>query len=161
DAGGNAVPVTLESAGKMHFAFQKSEVTEIQVFFSQPYWFDTQGKREFVYGFQEIEVKHLVMNGTEAELVTEFSLEGTTKRFSSIQPPSAVALAATPKAIDELVEHKLYYSKDLSSEFSFGNEIMAPSQKVYIKTTIRGQGEVTPMIRQLELDYTYREIDEF
>lgn len=153
--------VEIQNAGKMVFSFPKTEITEIQIVFSQPYWFTSEGKREFTYGFQEIELEHRVVNNTEAEIVSEFSLTGTTKRFSMIQKPTVVPALGSEALIDDLVEHKLYYSKDLANEFSFGNEIMAPIQKVYIKTIIRGQGEVVPMVKQINLDYTYREIDDF
>ena len=161
DANGNEVPVEIQNAGKLTFSFPKTEVTEVQILFTQPYWFASEGRREFVYGFQEIEVEHRVVNGTEAEVISEFSLEGTTKRFSVIQKPSVVPVTGSPQEIEDLVEHKLYYNKDLTNEFSFGNEIMAPIQKIYVKTIVRSQGEVIPMIRQVNLDYTYKELDEF
>jgi len=158
---GEEIPVEISDAGKQVFSFPKTEVTEVQIMFTQPYWFSSEGRREFVYGFQEIEVEHRIVNGTEAEIISEFSLEGTTKRFSMIEKPTVIPLVGTPQDIEDLVEHELYYNKDLTNEFSFGNEIMAPIQKVYIKTIIRGQGEVIPMIRRINLDYTYKEVDEF
>ena len=161
DAQGEEIPVEIQNASKLTFSFPKSEVTEVQIMFTQPYWFSSEGKREFVYGFQEIELEHRIVNGTEAEVLSEFSLEGTTKRFSVIQKPSFVPLVGSSQQVEDLVEHKLYYNKDLTNEFSFGNEIMAPIQKVYIKTIIKGQGEIVPMIRQINLDYTYKELDEF
>jgi hypothetical protein len=161
DANGNDVPVEIQDAGKLTFSFPKTEITEIQIYFSQPYWFASEGQREFVYGFQEIELDYRVINGGEAEVISEFSLEGTTKRFSTIQRPTAVPLIGTPQEIDDLVDFKLYYNKDLTNEFNFGNEIMAPIQKVYVKTIVKGQGDVIPMIRQINLDFTYKELDEF
>jgi hypothetical protein len=161
DVNGVEVPIEIHNTGKLTFSFPKSEVTEIQIMFTQPYWLESEGQREFVYGFQEIELEHRIVNGTEAEIVSEFSLEGTTKRFSIIQKPTVVPLVGSNQEIEDLVEHKLYYNRDLTNEFSFGNEIMAPIQKVYVKTIIRAQGEVIPMIRQLNLDYTYKELNEF
>lgn len=161
DINGVEVPIEIQNASKLTFSFPKSEVTEVQIMFTQPYWFASEGQREFVYGFQEIELEHRIVNGTEAEIVSEFSLDGTTKRFSIIQKPTVVPLVGSTQEIEDLVEHKLYYNKDLTNEFSFGNEIMAPIQKVYVKTIIRAQGEVIPMIRQLNLDYTYKELNEF
>lgn len=161
DVDGNEVAIEIQNASKLTFSFPKTEVTEVQILFTQPYWFASEGRREFVYGFQEVEVEYRVVNGTEAEVISEFSLEGTTKRFSVIEKPSVVPLVGSSQEIDDLVEHKLYYNKDLTNEFSFGNQIMAPIQKVYVKTIIKGQGEVVPMIRQINLDYTYKELDEF
>lgn len=161
DKDGLDVPITIENASKLTFAFPKTEVTEIQVMFSQPYWFASEGQREFTYGFQEVELEHRLLNATEAEIVSEFSLEGTTKRFSVIQKPTVIPMVGANQDIHDLVEHKLYYNRDLTSEFSFGNEIMAPIQKVYVKTTLRGRGEIVPMVRQLNLDYSYKELTEF
>ncbi|MDK2600657.1 hypothetical protein QO179_24495 [Bacillus stercoris] len=161
DENGEEVPVQIENSGKMTFSFPKSEITEIQIFFAQPYWFANEGKREFVYGFQEIELEHRIVNKSEVEIVSEFSIEGTTKRFSMIEEPTVEAMTGSNQEINDLVEHKLYYTKDLSNEFGFGNEIMAPIQKVYVKTIIRGQGEIVPMLKKINLDYTYKELNEF
>lgn len=161
DTNGLDVPIEIENAGKLTFSFPKTEVTEIQILFTQPYWFASQGKREFVYGFQEIEVEHRIQNGSEAEIVSEFSLEETTKRFSIIQKPSIVPAIGTTQEIHDLVDFKLYYNKDLTNEFTFGNEIMAPIQKVYVKTILKGQGEIIPMVKQINLDYIYKELNEF
>lgn len=157
---GQDVPVRIERAGKLTFAFSKTEVTEIQIFFSQPYWFENDGKRDFVYGFQEIELEHRVYNNKTAEIVTEFSLEGTTKGFRIIEEPKVVPAIGSFTNISDLVEHKLYYNKDLTNEFKFGNEIMAPIQKVYVKTILRGSEERVPMIKQIHLDFTYKELNE-
>lgn len=153
-------PVEIQNAGKLFFSFPRTEITEIQILFTQPYWFANQGKRDFVYGFQEIEVDYRIIGGGTAEIVSEFSLEGSTKRFSVIQKPTVIPLMGSTKEINDLVEHKLYYNKDLTNEFSFGNEIMAPIQKVYVKTTLKSHNDVAPMIRQINLDYTYKELDE-
>jgi hypothetical protein len=161
DVNGVDIPIEIQNASKLTFSFPKTDITEIQILFAQPYWFASEGQREFVYGFQEISLEHRIVNGAEAEIISEFSLEGTTKRFSTILKPSVVPLVGTSQLIGDLVEHKLYYNKDLTNEFSFGNEIMAPIQKVYIKTIVHGQGEVVPMIRQINLDYTFKELDEF
>lgn len=161
DANGNDVPVQIDDAGKLFFSFPKSEITEIQILFSQPYWFSSEGQREFVYGFQEIELDYRVVNNTQAEVISEFSIEGTTKRFSTIQKPTAVPLVGTYQEIDGLVDFKLYYNKDLTNEFNFGNEIMAPIQKVYVKTIVTGDGDNVPLIRQINLDFNFKELDEF
>lgn len=156
---GQDVPVAIERAGKMTFAFSKTEITEIQIFFSQPYWFENDGRREFAYGFQEIDLEHRIFSNKTAEIVTEFSLEGTTKAFRIIENPTVIPASGTFSNINDLVEHKLYYNKDLTNEFKFGNEILAPIQKVYVKTILRGSEERIPMIKQIQLDFTYRDLN--
>lgn len=155
------VPVKLESVGKMTFAFQKAEITEVQIKFSQPHWFMTKGRREFTYGFQEIDLSHRIVNQTEAEFISEFSIEDTTRRFSVVEYPEVVSMKGTDSKISDLVEHRLYYNQDLTNEFRFGTEIMAPIQKIYIRTVIKKSGEIVPMLQQLNIDYEYRELEAF
>jgi hypothetical protein len=153
-------PTKINNASKLLFSFPKIEVTEIQIHFSQPYWFANGNNREFVYGFQDIGVEYRVYNDTVANLVTEFSLEGTTKRFFTIEKPIVVPAVGCEGDIEDLVEHKLYYSRSLTSEFEFGNEILAPIQKVYVKTTIKSNGDVVPIIKDIKLDYVYKNLDD-
>jgi hypothetical protein len=160
DAQNNDKPVPIKDASKLMFAFPKTEVTEIQIFFSQPYWFSNEGERDFVYGFQDIGVEYRSYNISVAEFVTKFSIEGTKKRLYTIEEPTTVAAVGTEQDIESLVEHKLYYSESLTSEFEFGNEILAPIQKVYVKTTIRSDGDTVPVIQDIKIDYTYKDLDD-
>lgn len=160
DETGVETPVEIKDAGKLTFSFPSTEITQIQILFSQPYWFSNEKNRDFVYGFQEIEIENRVYNVTEAEIVSEFSIEGTTKRFSVISKPEVTAMVGSNQEIEDLIEHKLYYNKQLTNEFNFGNEIMADIQKVYVKTIINSQGDVVPMIRKISLDYSFKDINE-
>jgi hypothetical protein len=160
DSSNKDVPVAIKDAGKLLFSFPKTEMTEIQIYFSQPYWFANEGKRDFVYGFQDIGVEYRSYNTSQAELVTEFSIEGTSKRFFTIDAPVVVPALGSEQFINDLVEHKLYYSSDLTSEFEFGNEIMAPIQKVYVKTILKSNGDVLPVIKDIKLDYVFKDIND-
>lgn len=156
----NDKPVSIKNASKLMFAFPKTEVTEIQIFFTQPYWFVNEGKRDFVYGFQDIGLEYRTYNTAVAEFVTEFNIEGTNKRFYTIEKPIAVPALGTGQDIEELVEHKLYYSPSLTSEFEFGNEILAPIQKVYVKTTLRSEGDIIPVVQDIKLNYMYKDLED-
>jgi len=157
---GEEVPKEIQQTGKLIFSFPKTEITEIVIYFSQPHWFRNGNMRDFVYGFQEIDVEYRSYNNSEAEFVTIFSLEGTTKRFRRIEEPIVVPVLGSPQDISHLVEHRLYYDRSLTNEFSFGSEIMAPIQTVYVKTILKGTGagDVIPMIKQIQLDFTYDDI---
>lgn len=157
---GLEVPIEIKDAGKLTFSFSNTEITQLQIEFSQPYWFANEKKRDFVYGFQEIELENRVYSSTEAEIVSEFNIEGTTKRFQVISVPEVTPMIGSEQEIEDLIEHKLYYSKELSSEFKFGNEIMADIQKVYVKTIIKSSGDVVPMIRKISLDYSFKDVNE-
>jgi hypothetical protein len=160
DQNNNDKPIPIKDAGKLMFSFPKIEVTEIQIFFTQPYWFYNQGKRDFVYGFQDIGLEYRVYNSDVAEFVTEFSIEGTKKRFFTIETPTVSAAQGAESSIDDLVEHKLYYNKAMTNEFDFGNEILAPIQKIYVKTILKKQGDIIPTIRNIKIDYTYKNLDD-
>lgn len=160
DAANNDRPVPIKNTSKLMFAFPKTEITEIQILFTQPYWFSNEGKRDFVYGFQDIGIEYRTYNTAVAEIVTKFSIEGTNKRFYTIEKPTVVAALGTEKDIESLVEHQLYYSDTLTSEFEFGNEILAPIQNVYVKTTLRSDGDIIPVVKDIKLDYTYRDLND-
>lgn len=160
DVDGQEVPVEIEGIGKRIFSFPKTEITEIQIMFEQPYWFDSEGNRDFVYGFQEIGVEHRIYNSNVAEVVSEFSLEGTTKNFQVIEEPTVTPMLGSEQDIGDLIEHKLFYNKALTNEFGFGNEIMAPIKTVYVKTIITGKGESFPMVKSINLDYTFKDDEE-
>lgn len=160
DANGLEVPTEIRDSGKLTFSFPNTEITQIQISFSQPYWFSNKKQRDFVYGFQEIELENRVYSITESEIVSEFSIEGTTKRFQVINEPQVTPMIGSAEEIDDLVKHRLYYNKELTNEFNFGNEIMADIQKIYVKTIISSQGDIVPMIRKLSLDYTFKDINE-
>lgn len=153
-------PMEIQDSGKLIFTFPRTEVTEVQIFFTQPYSFLNQNKREFVYGFQEIGVEYRVYNGSSAEFVTEFSIEGTGKRFYTIDKPSAIPSPGSPSDIDDLVSFKLYYDSGLTNEFDFGNEIMSPLQKIYIKTIINKQADVIPVLKEIKLNYVYKNVND-
>lgn len=154
-------PVEIQKSGKMIFSFPKTEVVELQIFFTQPYWCENEVNRDFVYGFQEIELEHRIYNDVTSEIVSEFSLEKTTKGFQNIEKPTIVPLVGTPQEIEDLVQHKLYYNKELTNEFTFGNEIMAPIQKVYVKTIFKGSGEIIPFIKEVVLNYNYKDLEQY
>lgn len=160
DADNKEVPVPFKDSGKLIFTFPKMEVTEIQVFYSQPYWFMNAGKREFVYGFQEVGVEYRAYNTAKAEFVTAFSIEGTGKRFYTIDQPQATPSQGSEKNVQDLIEYKLYYDSGLTNEFDFGSEILAPVQKVYIKTVLTKQGEVVPTVKNIKVDYLYKDLSD-
>ena len=114
----------------------------------------------FVYGFQDIKLEYREYSTQESEFVSAYSLGSRSRRFASIQEPVVSVPVGCPQDIEECMEHHLYYDVDLSEEFPFGHEISAPIQTVYIKTILRKVGETVPFLKQMELRYTHKEIDE-
>lgn len=158
---GLEVPEAIESAGKLYFSFPRTEITEIKIHFTQRYWFQHESDRDFVYGFQDINLCYQQFDSQEVEFVSTFNLEGTTKRFHRIDKPTVSTGVGSISDVEGLVEHKLYYNKELTHEFPFGHEIMADVQNVYIKTTVRRQGDIVPVLTSINLPYYVKEFGEW
>jgi len=152
-------PVPIQNAKKMLFSFSRKEIAEIKIRFEQPYWFEADNQREFTYGFQDVDVEYRAYTENECEFVTMYQLEGT-KRFAEIQKPVVIAADGTLLDIDHLVTHELYYDKGMASQFEFGGTILAPLQKVYVKTKLKRQGEEVPVLKRMELNYRFKDINE-
>lgn len=155
----NGEPIAIPDSKRMLFAFGRTEVAEIKIRFEQPYWFEADGQREFTYGFQDIDVEYRSYTENECEFVTEHVLDGE-RYFEQIERPVVVNHSGEKWSGEGLVEHQLYYDKGLSSEFGFGEEILAPLKKVYVRTRIKRVGESVPILRRLEMDYRFKEKDE-
>jgi hypothetical protein len=160
DTSGNVVPVEIEECSKLLLSFPRVEMTEIKIMFKQPYWFEHEDSRFFIYGFQDIKLEYREYASTESEFVTTYSLDGTDRRFSSVQEPAYTPPVGCPQDIADCISHKMYYDSKLTEEFPFGHQISAPIQKVYIKTTLQKVGETIPFLKQMELSYSHKDLDE-
>lgn len=154
---GKLVPIPFTETGKMIYTFPRKEITEVQIHFRQPYWFKNGQSRDFIYGFQDINIENRVYSNEEAEFITVFDLEGTTKSYEMIKEPIVVAASGSEVDIQDLVSHQMYYDRDLTNEAAFGNTIMANIQRVYIKTTMRRVGDIIPVLKEVHLDYYYKD----
>jgi len=152
-------PVPIEQAKKMMFSFGRREIAEVKIRFEQPYWFEADNMREFTYGFQDIDLEYRGYTENECEFVTTYELTGT-KRFAQIEKPVVYAADGTLLDVDGLVTHELYYDKGMASQFEFGSTILAPLQKVYVKTKVKREGERVPVLKRLELNYRFKDTNE-
>lgn len=159
--GSGEVPVEIEEAGKLVFAFPKRQVTELKVHIKQPYWFKHENKRIFMYGFQDIVAEYREYSQNAAEFVTRFSLEGTDRRFASISQPLVKAPIGTPALNEANVKQELYLDEGLAEQFLFGTDIFQPVQTVYVKTILQGTGDAVPILREMELPYRHEGLDGF
>lgn len=154
---GEESPIPFRESSKLIFTFPKREITEIQIHLRQPYWFKNGDERTFVYGFNNINIEHSIYNNEEAEFVTVFDLDGTTKSFQMIREPIVIPSVGSEQNIEGLVSHKLYYDRSLSNESAFGNTILGNVKKVYVKTTLRRVGDTIPVLKEIHLDYDYKD----
>lgn len=155
--GGVVTPVPIEKAMKLLCSFSRIEITELRIFFSQPYWFQNEKQREFTYGFQDIELEHRVYTDKDCEFVSVYSLPSG-QAFSMVKEPVAKPGVGTPSNLTGLVSHELYYDAGLTSVFPFEQEILAPIQTIYVKTVLKKQGDLVPVLKQLELEYEYKKL---
>lgn len=152
-------PVEIEETGKLVFSFPKRQVTELQIFIKQPYWFKHDNKRIFMYGFQDIVVEYREYSQDTAEFVTKFSLEGTDRRFANVEAPLITTPIGCPPFNDYTVKHELYFDEGLTEQFDFSTDIFQTVQAVYVKTILKVAGDQVPILREIELPYRYEEIE--
>lgn len=147
-------PVPIERAKHMTLSFPKEEITEVKVRYSQPYWMEDNGEREFVYGFQDIDLEYRAYTDTACEFVTRHTA-GEGRVFERVEYPEAVfAEGSVPGG---RVEHELYYDRQLVTKFDFGTEVLAPLNEVYVKTIIQKTGEEVPVLESIEVPYRFRD----
>lgn len=153
---GVEVPVPIKNANRLHMSFEKKEITELRIFFSQPYWFENGDKRVFTYGFQDIDLKYAIYTEKDTEFITELKTSSPTQYFSNVHKPKVISADVSEKDLTDLVETHLFYDEALSTEFEFGSSIVAPLQKVYIKTILRKQGDKVPVLKEMNFSYDFK-----
>lgn len=157
---GVEVPVQIENLKKTLFSFPRIEITELRIFYTQPYWFENEGRREFTYGFQDIDLEYRIFTEKETEFITKVDISDEARSFRSIKKPRSIPLLCSEHNLVDLVDHKLYYDEDCITEFEFGSTILAPLQTVYIKTSLKKQGDKIPFLKQMEFEYEHKGLGE-
>lgn len=151
-------PIPMQKVGRTLFSFPRREVAEIKIRFEQPYWFEADNMREFTYGFQDIDLEYRGYTENECEFVTKYQLKSG-QRFHEIERPVVFLADGTTEDVEHLIEQELYYDAGLTSQFDFGSEILAPLQTVYVKTKIKREGELVPVLKRMELNYRFKDIN--
>lgn len=152
----NGEPKVLQNARKLLFQFPQTEMTELRILYSQPYWFEHGADAHFTYGFQDIALEYRVYTEKVCEFITEVDLSARGTRFTLVGEPLAIPAEGGPQDLTDLVAHTLYYDPDLTVPFDFGNPILSQLDKVYIKTTLRKQGDLVPVLKELRIPYRFR-----
>ncbi len=155
---GEEEPVVFENARKLFFSFPRTEMKEIRIFYSQPYWFENEGNRSFAYGFQGVDLQYRIYTDKDSEFVSVLDLSGEHRRFATIATPKPLVADGSEEDMTDMVEHHLYYDAGLSTEFLFGDSILAPLQKLYIKTVLKQDGGRIPVLKGLRFDYTFTDL---
>lgn len=158
---GEILPEEIRNSKKLIFNFPRLEIVEIRVFYSQPYWIENQREREFTYGFQDIDLSYRNYSEKESEFVTTIDITNKEKYFDKILYPNTIPAICSEDYIEDLISHHLYYDENLISEFEFGETILAPINKAYIKTIIKKEGNRIPILKNMEFEYEEKKDNEF
>ena len=148
-------PDVLENARKLIFHFPNTEVIEVKISFSQPYWFEHEQESHFTYGFQDIGLEYRSYTEKECSFVTEISLKSKNARFRLIENPVATAAPGAEVDLTDMVSYELYYDKQLTTPFDFGYRILSEVDTVYVKTILKKQHQSIPVIQRIEIPYLY------
>lgn len=157
---GKEIPIVLDNARKLFFQFARSEMTEIRIFYSQPYWFENEGLSTFSYGFQGIDLQYRIYTEKSCEFVSVLDISDKSATLKSIGYPETLAAPGSTVNLTNLVEHHLYYDETMETEFDFNNSVMASLSKIYIKTILKKEGDVVPVLKEIRVPYTFEETEE-
>ena len=154
--GAGEIPFVFENARKLLFQFGRTEMTELRIFYSQPYWFESGNQALFTYGFQDIDLSYGIYTEKSCDFVSVVDLSDKNAFFDSLSYPEAFAAKGTDKDLTNLVEHHLYYDEALSEEFDFDESILMTLQTVYIKTVLKKEGDDIPVLKEIRFPYTFK-----
>lgn len=146
-------PVQITQLDSLKFMFPTITSSKLEFKFNQPYYIQSGDNRRFIIGFRNIELETINVTSEVSYFVTEFKIPGENKHFLRVLEPKAIPII---DGIDygDLVRHELMYSPDIeSTPLSFGPEIASNRDTVYIKTTIRRDGEIIPALKGIEFSY--------
>lgn len=152
----NNEPQTIDNIHKIIFQFPETEMIELKINFSQPYWFENENLSEFTYGFQDINLEYNNYTEKSCEFTTTISLEGQNTRFRRITEPIPVPAKGTSQDLTEMVEFELYYDQDMATSFTFGSEILADVDTVYVKTILKKEAGNIPVLEEIHIPYLYQ-----
>ena len=152
---GIEVPRIFENTRKSFFQFSRTEMTELRIFYSQPYWFENSGKSTFSYGFQGIDLEYRIYTEKSCEFVSVIDLTEKKAVFQSIAYPEAIASESSEHDLVNLVEHHLYYDESMETEFDFETAILSHISKIYVKTVLKKEGDAVPVLKEVRISYVF------
>lgn len=148
-------PKVINNAHKLFFNFPETEMIELKIMFSQPYWFENENKSQFTYGFQDISLEYHSYTEKNCEFITTINLEEDNTYFKKVLEPIVMPAEGTTQDLTDMVQHELYYDKDLTTQFTFGTDILADVNQIYIKTLLKRDGRDIPVLKEIQIPYLY------
>ena len=146
---GDAVP--MQAIDNVKFMFSAVSATSVTFSFRQPYYIQNGDTRIFVLGVRNIDLENINITNEEASFITTFRIPGDNRYFLRVLEPTIGTLGG--EAYGDSVIHELFYDRTSTTPFTFGSDIAADIDTVYIKTTIKRLGETIPAIKEIKLQY--------
>lgn len=150
-------PVKIKDARKLIFQFPNTEMIELKISYSQPYWFEHENYSQFTYGFQNISLEYRTYTEKACEFLSIIDISDKNSRFTRIEEPEVIAAGGGIQNLNDMVEHHLYYDPNFTTEFSFGANILSNVDTVYVKTILQKQGNAVPVLSEVRIPYRYQE----
>lgn len=142
---------SMQAIDNVRFIFPTVTTTSLIFSFRQPYYIQSGDVRKFVVGIRNIDLENINITNEEASFLTTFKIPGDSRYYLRVLEPTIITL--NNEVYGDAVTHELFYDKQSSVPFSFGSDIGADINTVYIKTTIRRSGYSIPAIKGIRLRY--------
>lgn len=147
------IPQSISQIDSLKFMFPTITTNKIELKFNQPYHIQYGDIRRFIIGFRNIELETISVSSEVAYFITELKIPNGSQYFFRVLEPKVIPIVEGTDYGD-LIKHELLYTLSPDSQaFTFGSEISSNRDVVYIKTTIRRDGEIIPAFKGIEFSY--------
>lgn len=142
----------LHELDNIKFMFSAIMASKIEIEMSQNFYIKVGDERKFIIGIRGVDIENMNITSEQASFITELVIPGEEQYFKKVLEPKVYPLVKGDNYGD-LVSHELLDSKDSEVPLVFGSDIGAYYKKLYVRTTIKRDGEVIPAIRGIEFGY--------
>ena len=142
----------LSEIDNIKFMFPTVMASKIEIKMNQNLYVKAGEERKFIIGFRGIDIENINITSEQASFITELTIPGEEQYFRKVLEPRVYPLIDSDNYGD-LISHELLDSRDSEIPLVFGSDIGAYYKTVYIRTTIRRDGETIPAIKGMEFSY--------
>lgn len=134
------------------FMFPAVMASKIEAEFTQSFYIKAGERRKFVIGLRGVDIENMNITSERASFITELNIPGDEKYFRKVLEPTVYPLIDGDDYGD-LVTHELLDRKDAEIPLVFGSDIGAYYKTLYVRTTLKRDGETIPAIKGIEFGY--------
>lgn len=145
-------PKKIEQLQNIKFFFPAVMTSELEFNFTQPFYIKNNNKKVFILGLRGIDIENMSVSSEEASFVTALNIPGSNRYFSKVLEPRVIPFIEGVEYGD-LISHEMLYELSSNQSSPFGTDILSNKEVVYIRTTMKRDGEVMPAIRGIEFSY--------